>query len=42
MEVCIKYGNLYKEQRVVGFWNDLGFSLYTVPSACHSVITLEK
>jgi len=29
-------------QRYVNLWNDLGFSLYAVPSDCHVVTTLDE
>jgi len=38
-EVYIKYGNLYKEQKVMGFGSNLGFSLYAVLSAYYMVVT---
>jgi len=31
IRVYTKYGNLYKEYRVIDFVNDLNFSLYTMP-----------
>jgi len=40
-KICTKYGNLYKEQKVVGFGNSLFFSLWAVLSACHIFTTLE-
>jgi len=39
IRVCTKYGNLYKEHRVMDFVNDLGFSLCAAPSVCCRVVT---
>ena len=39
IRVCTKYGNLYKEHRVMDFVNDLGFSLCAAPSVCCRVAT---